>query len=231
MWSPVFEKMLTSEFVERDAKEITLPGKKADEIEVLLKIMYSQGRARQIREENCQFLLELAEEYQMDTVKELCCEYLSGNLQDTTCVKFYMIAERFRLDSLLKETLQQTKYLPWRTLDEDAYFDKLHDKTKLEICKTRIQELEKTLAEYVNTCSSLVDAVYRKVAEKVQTTECDNYEVHRCGVSERFKLSCKCCRRRVQYAECDLEYWIFRTQLKKLFDLEHYNKTARECKG
>lgn len=184
-----------------------------------------------VLEENCQFLLELAEEYQMDTVKELCCEYLSGNVQDTTCVKFYMIAERFRLDSLLKETLQQTKYLPWRTLDQDAYFDKLPDKTKLEICKTRIQELEKTLAEYVNTCSSLVDAVYRKVAEKVQTTECDNYEVHRCGVNERFKLSCKCCRRRVQYAECDLEYWIFRTQLKKLFDLEHYNKTARECKG
>lgn len=49
MWSPVFEKMFTSEFVERDAKEITLPGKKADEIEALLKIMYSQGRARQIR--------------------------------------------------------------------------------------------------------------------------------------------------------------------------------------
>ena len=49
MWSPVFEKMFTFEFVERDAKEITLPGKKADEIEVLLKIMYSQGRARQIR--------------------------------------------------------------------------------------------------------------------------------------------------------------------------------------
>ena len=49
MWSPVFEKMFTSEFVERDAREITLPGKKADEIEVLLKIMYSQGRARQIR--------------------------------------------------------------------------------------------------------------------------------------------------------------------------------------
>lgn len=48
MWSPVFEKMFTSDFVERDAKEIALPGKKADEIEVLLKIMYSQGRARQI---------------------------------------------------------------------------------------------------------------------------------------------------------------------------------------
>ena len=98
-----------------------------------------------VLEENCQFLLELAEEYQMDTVTELCCEYLSGNVQDTTCVKFYMIAERFRLDSLLKETLQQTKYLPWRTLDQDAYFNKLPDKTKLEICKTRIQELEKTL--------------------------------------------------------------------------------------
>ena len=167
----------------------------------------------------------------MDRLKELCCEYLSCNVQDTNCVKFYMIAERFGLDSLLKETLQETKYLSLSNLENDAFYKELPDKTKLTICKTRIRELEKTLVEYVNTCSSLVNSVYRKVAEKVQTTECDNYEVHRCGVNERFKLSCKCCRRRVQYAECELEYWDFRTQLKKLFDWEHCNRTARQCKN
>lgn len=182
-------------------------------------------------DENCQFLLELADEYQMERVKELCCEYLSCNVHDTNCVKFYMIAERFGLDTLLKETLQESKYLPLSSLEKDEIFKELPDKTKLEICKARIQELEKTLAEYVSTCSSLVSGMYKRVAEKVQITECDNYEVHRCGVNERFKLSCKCCRRRVQYANCELEYWDFRTQLKKLFDLEHCNRTARQCKS
>lgn len=48
MWSPVFEKMFTSEFAEKDANEIALPGKKADEVEVLLKIVYSHGKAQQV---------------------------------------------------------------------------------------------------------------------------------------------------------------------------------------
>ena len=167
----------------------------------------------------------------MERVKELCCNYLSSNVDDTNCVKFYTIAEKFGLDTLLKETLQESKYLSLSSLEKDEFLKELPDKTKLEICKARIQELEKTLTEYVNTCSSLVTGVYKRVAEKVQTTECDNYEVHRCGMNERFKLSCKCCRRRVQYADCELEYWDFRTQLKKLFDLEHCNRTARQFKN
>ena len=41
MWSPVFEKMFTADFSEKDAKEIKLPGKKAQEIRVLLNMIYS----------------------------------------------------------------------------------------------------------------------------------------------------------------------------------------------
>ena len=48
MWSPVFEKMFTSDFAEKDAEEIALPGKKAKEVEVLLKIVYSHGRAQRV---------------------------------------------------------------------------------------------------------------------------------------------------------------------------------------
>lgn len=231
MWSPVFEKMFTSDFAEKDAEEIALSGKKAEEVEVLLNIVYPHGRAQDVTDENCQFLMELSDEYQMERVKELYCQYLSCHVQDTNCVKFYMIADRFGLDAVLKETLQGSMYLPLSSLEKDEFFKELPDKTKLEICKARIQELEKTLAKYVCTCSSLVTGVYKTVAEKVQTAECDNYEVHRCGVNERFKLSCKCCRRRVQNANCDIEYWAFRTYFKKLFDLEHCNRNARQCKS
>jgi len=48
MWSPVFEKMFTSDFAERDAKDIELPGKKAQELEVLLKIVYTHGRGQRV---------------------------------------------------------------------------------------------------------------------------------------------------------------------------------------
>jgi len=39
MWSPVFETMFTSEFLEKTALEIPLPGKRADEVEVLLNLI------------------------------------------------------------------------------------------------------------------------------------------------------------------------------------------------
>ena len=57
IWSPVFEKMFTSEFAEKDAKEIALPGKKAAEVEVLLKIMYAHGKAQQVTGSSAGFLL------------------------------------------------------------------------------------------------------------------------------------------------------------------------------
>lgn len=39
-WSPVFERMFTSDFKENNSDEIPLPGKKASEIKELLQIMY-----------------------------------------------------------------------------------------------------------------------------------------------------------------------------------------------
>ena len=39
VWSPVFEKMFTSEFKEKNKDEIPLPGKKASEIKQLLYML------------------------------------------------------------------------------------------------------------------------------------------------------------------------------------------------
>ena len=38
--SPVFEKMFTSEFQEKDKKEIPLPGKSSTEVKELLSLIY-----------------------------------------------------------------------------------------------------------------------------------------------------------------------------------------------
>lgn len=48
MWSPVFEKMFNSPFAERNAKEVPLPGKRKDEIEVLLRLIYSNGTKEKV---------------------------------------------------------------------------------------------------------------------------------------------------------------------------------------
>ena len=40
MWSPVFETMFASDFKERSSSEITLPGKRAQQIDTLLRLIY-----------------------------------------------------------------------------------------------------------------------------------------------------------------------------------------------
>ena len=69
--SSVFETMFTSMFKDKNMYEIPLPGKKASEIKELLLIIYSavsETGWKKVTNENCYFLGELAEEYQMDVI-------------------------------------------------------------------------------------------------------------------------------------------------------------------
>lgn len=67
--SPVFETMMSSNFKEKNAKEIPLPGKKVEEIEDLLRAIYPYCE-HAISRQNCCSLLELSSEYQMDELKK-----------------------------------------------------------------------------------------------------------------------------------------------------------------
>ena len=72
MWSPVFEKMFTSDFKEKNSEEIPLPGKKASEIKELLQIMYPSLEEKVVTKGNCYFLLDLAREYQITSITLKC---------------------------------------------------------------------------------------------------------------------------------------------------------------
>ena len=50
LWSPVFEKMFTSEFQQRDKNEVSLPSKRASEIKELLQLIYPSLREKSITE-------------------------------------------------------------------------------------------------------------------------------------------------------------------------------------
>ena len=79
MWSPDFEKMFTSQFKERNSFEIPPPGKKASEIKELLLIIYLNisGKAwNTVTNENCYFLVKLADEYQMEEIFKRCQDVL-----------------------------------------------------------------------------------------------------------------------------------------------------------
>ena len=88
MWSPVFEKMFTSDFKEKNSGEIPLPGKKASEIKELLQIMYPSLEEKVVTKGNCYFLLDLAREYQITSITLKCSEHIRGSARITLCPPF-----------------------------------------------------------------------------------------------------------------------------------------------
>ena len=83
-YSPVFkEKFMSDEFQEKGKKEIILPDKfKANEVKELLQIIYVYRTEKgiplhEINEENCHYLLCLAQEYQMKAITQRCEEFMS----------------------------------------------------------------------------------------------------------------------------------------------------------
>ena len=79
MWSEVFSTMFTSQFKEKTALEVPLPGKKSAEIKEMLLVIYPTS-AKPIDEGNNAFLLDLAKEYMMAKITEKCESYLLGRL-------------------------------------------------------------------------------------------------------------------------------------------------------
>ena len=94
-------------------------------------------------DENCEFLLKLADEYQMDKVKKLCIDYMESALDDENCLHFCRVAEDFNLGTIQDETpkkrdeddsddddeevsfidkcVEEAKWLPLSMLEESSY--------------------------------------------------------------------------------------------------------------
>ena len=118
MWAPVFETMFTSEFKERNMNEIPLPGKKASEIKELLLINYptlsQMGCRKAVTNENCFFLVELAEEYQMDAIKQMCEGFSVQEVYHTSGNKFLVylsLAQTHKLEKLVKTIITKATEL------------------------------------------------------------------------------------------------------------------------
>ena len=74
---------MSSNFKKKNAKEIPLPGKKVEEIEDLLRAIYSYCE-QAISRQNCCSLLELSSEYQMDELKKRCEKFVLDTYKPVT---------------------------------------------------------------------------------------------------------------------------------------------------
>ena len=110
MWSPVFKKMFSSEFREKTASEIPLPGKTATEIKEMLLVIYPTSKP--ISENNCYFLLSLAREYQMEQLTERCEKYLLQREKTPHhAIDFLVLANEFNMEDLCKQCVEIAKHI------------------------------------------------------------------------------------------------------------------------
>ena len=148
--SPVFEAMLSSEFKEKSAKKIPLPGKDATEIEQMLQGIYPD-QDLWISKENCLFLLKLSTEYQIDRLKTRCEEYLSHWCRDgmniDEAMEVITVSQKFSVEEWIVEKcvdqfVSQTDK-KWVQLQKHKRFSELEPAMVKHITEERMDFLER----------------------------------------------------------------------------------------
>ena len=150
MWSPVFEKMFTSEFKEKNSCEIPLPGKKASEIKELLLIIYLNisGKAwNTVTKQNCYFLVKLADEYQMEEIFKRCEDVLVklvSSRPDNTFLDDLTFAQTYKLENLLGTIVNRARQLWLHDFKSHDMYDKMAPHIYKQIVEGIIERLEKS---------------------------------------------------------------------------------------
>ena len=143
VWSPVFEKMFTSEFKEKNSDEIPLPGKKASEIKQLLYMMYPSLEEKQVTKENCYFLLELAYEYQIESIVEKCQSFMvfmvKEKMEDDV-LAMLIYGQKYQLKTLISACIDGARRLSLKELKQHK--EEIEPDNYLLIAEGIIQRLE-----------------------------------------------------------------------------------------
>ena len=152
--SPVFEKMFSSEFQEKDKNEVTLPDKKASEVRELFLMLYPSVAEKQITEDNCYFLVNLAHEYQIEAIVRRCEDFMVENADNVkTKAKDCIIAElifarKYELVRLKRATIEQAYNLSLEELQNDKMYDQIEEDDLIDIMEGIMLRQGKELQEF-----------------------------------------------------------------------------------
>ena len=171
MWSPVFEKMFTSEFQEKDKNEVPLPDKKSSEVQELLLMIYSSvadREAKQITEENCYFLVKLAHEYQMGAIVQKCEDFIVEKVKTKSkygALAELVFAQTYKLEKVRRASVDQAHNLSLQELKNNEMYDEIQMENLKEIMEGIIMRLQRELNESLLTSQQRqgkINAVLRK---------------------------------------------------------------------
>ena len=142
IWSPVFEKMFTTEFKEKNNDEIPLPEKKASQIKQLLCMLYPSSEEIQVTKENCYFLLELAHEYRIEPIVKKCESFMAFMVKEKMEHNLAMLiyGQKYQLKTLISTCIDGARRLSLKELKQ--YKEEIEPDNYLLIAEGIIQRLE-----------------------------------------------------------------------------------------
>ncbi|XP_029191976.2 BTB and MATH domain-containing protein 36-like [Acropora millepora] len=165
-WSPVFEKMFSTEFKEKNNDEIQLPGKKASEFEEMLRIMYPSLEEKLVTKINCYFLFELAHEYQIEDIIQKCVNLMVSMVKDrreNDVLGMLIYAQKYQIKSLISTCIFEARRLTLKELTQHGMRDQIEADNYAQIAEGIIQRLEEKCRDMkvtlqiqmTNVCRSL----------------------------------------------------------------------------
>ena len=150
MCSPVFSRMFSAEFKEKDADEIPLPGKKAAEIREMLLVIYPSF-CKRVTDNNLDFLLPLAREYQMTVLTEKCEDYLLWGMEKkneiSSIMETLIVAQNFSLERLKTDCIKKTQNLSTEDIKSHELYDQIEPLSQRRMVELQMDNMEKKLSE------------------------------------------------------------------------------------
>ncbi|KAL3890397.1 hypothetical protein ACJMK2_002679 [Sinanodonta woodiana] len=201
-WSPVWRQKFLSDFSEETDTEISLPGKKLEEVTELLHCIYSTQKP--ISESNVRFLLELAHEYEMSSIKQRCEEYLISNEKS---LEILVLAQKFNLKNMYKAGIEFAKTCTLEELEHSPEYRNLKPETLIAIYKDKItmmrnyasdlKQSEKNLTLKTNQLSVEKENMKSVLSHIQNIWETPNKRCYKHVNEDSFDFECQDCNEKI----------------------------------
>ena len=163
--SPVFSRMFSADFKEKHAEKIPLPEKKAREIREMLLAIYPTSW-KSVNENNCYFLLDLAEEYQVSKLTQKCENFLSQAVdkeQGAAILDTLIVAQKYTLEKVIDVCVKKTRNLSLQEIKSHSKYDEIEPLTQRKMIELQMSKVEDEFAQMkrlagsaLSSCASVI---------------------------------------------------------------------------
>ncbi|KAL4218495.1 hypothetical protein ACF0H5_023229 [Mactra antiquata] len=184
--SPVFRRMFESDFRERSADFIPLPGKSYKDFVEFLLCLYPDTQ-KGLTDDTVFPVFSLADEYQVDILLRKCEDYLlskcnEANTSMSALVNILLCAERYNMKNLFNVSFDKASKIHPDDVKSIPEYPKLHEETRAKWKRLREQALDVKLTD------GNVHDVLKVAADYNETelvTQCESHMIIRCKKSEK----------------------------------------------